>query len=236
MSQSKTSTNDDGDIRSARRHETTTTTSSTSQPMPSQFLAASPFVPSFLREPQAGTSGSTEQKLFSDAEQEHHSAAVHTVVDASSSGMSVSPSIPSVSSMTGDQYSVLVEWLPGEIQDLLQVNLSHLQATTGEMSSEDAQQSLRLRAAAATFDQLSMEQLNEVNTVWNALFGEGSDGAVVDGDPESVFAFVDNGLMPEEEEWFFSQMMQQNRSKGPKGNKRSNLAASSQKHSTPKKL
>lgn len=202
------------------------TSGTSSQPLPSQFLTASPFVPSFLRDSHPDCIAEPSPPMSSNPTSE----------------MAVSPprsgSPPPINSMTSDQYSMLVEWLPGEIQDLLQVNLSHLQATCGGVGGndedDDTQQSLRLRAAAATFDQLSMDQLNEVNNVWNALFGEASDGAVVDGDPESVFAFIDDGLMPDEEEWFFSQMMQQNPSaKGTtKGSKRGNAM---RKHPTSRK-
>lgn len=163
--------------------------------LPSSFLSATPFVPSFLRTSTSTTEQESPAGPSSPEVSSPHDPTPHSTPNSSDS-------------LSAEQYNSLLELLPSDVQDLLQVNLSHLQATgRGGGSSEEGQQSLRLRAAAATFDQLSVEQVQQLHEAWSLVFGE-EDGSV-DVDPDATFALRDTGLQPEEEEWFMQQMLEE---------------------------
>eukprot|EP00796_Vickermania_ingenoplastis_P005336 gene5336-3835_t len=124
---------------------------------------------------------------------------------------------PEPAAPSNEKYNQLMQLLPAEMQDLVQVNMSHLQATggTGAPSTSDGQQVLRLRAASATFDQLSMEQMSLLNEAWNLVFGD-EEGSV-EANPEALFTYRDDGLLPDEEEWFMQQMLIDNESQTRRG-------------------
>lgn len=172
-----------------------------------KFISAPPFVPSFLRggasEERENISIETEKEV--DIHQKNSEDKFHSLLHKDNTELEEpQSSLLDFSTINGQQFALLMELIPSEIQELLQVNLSHLQNTPGASSNESID-SLRLKAANLTFNQLSFQQLSSVNEAWTLVFG--SDDGEVNEDPESMFAYRDDGLLPDEVEWFFSQMM-----------------------------
>lgn len=175
--------------------------STPTDPLPDKFLSATPFVPSYMRcsnDSDTASAGNHENDILLPTNPQR----------AECEGGYADGGTSSTVSASAERYNTLLELLPAEVQDILQVNLSHLQATGGGMpETEEARQALRLRAAAATFEQLSIEQMNGVNEAWSTVFGEDEGG--VDNDPDSTFTLRDSGLLPEEEEWFMQQIVEE---------------------------
>lgn len=181
----------------------------------SRFVSAPPYIPSYLT-PVISDSVEivSEKNSPSDINLLNNTSPLVSDQSSSSNCAHVTESQKSlfdVSAMNAHQFDMFMELIPSEIQDLLQVNLSHLRNARGISSSEGIQ-SLRLKAASLTFNQLSIQQLTFVSEAWNLIFGSG-DGDV-DEDPDATFAYRDEGLLPDEEEWFFSQIMNEGNSEG----------------------
>lgn len=184
---------------SAPRHECVERSNVESEPFPQSFLSAAPFIPSYLREPEKSSSPGPTVQL--DACNEENTEDVIEVNNEPSE----TPTLD-FTQMTLGQYNMFMELLPADIQDLLQVNLSHIRACLDSTNSDAVDTSMRIRAASATFDQLSLEQLNFVHEVWGTIFGEDNGG--VNADPNAFFAYTDWDLTAEEEEWFMSQALE----------------------------
>lgn len=179
----------------------------------SRFVSVPPYIPSYLRpissdsvENVSESEPASEKNLFNNTSSwvsnQSSSTACARVTESQKS-------LFDFSAMNTQQFDMFMELIPSEIQDLLQVNLSHLQNARGTSSSEGIQ-SLRLNAASMTFNQLTIQQLTYVSEAWKLIFGTG-DGDV-DEDPDAMFAYRDEGLLPDEEEWFFSQVMNEGNS------------------------
>lgn len=152
--------------------------------LPAAFLGAAPFVPSHLRVPE-------------ECAEPAIAAQVEVCVPPESL-----PATDDSLALSMEQYDALMQLIPPDVQDLIQVNLSHLRAT-GQGAEGAGNQSLQLRAISSTFDQLSPDQLESVDEAWKLVFG----GEETPG----VFSYNDDGLLPEEEEWLLCQMMSDNR-------------------------
>lgn len=174
----------------------------------SKLLSVPPFLPSFLRgeeyEIEQNTSTAKPENEIDTQENILHCTSYSSPLDSVKKNTDGHSSLFDFSLMNSQQFAMLMELVPSEVQELLQVNISHLRNASGASSNEGID-CLRMRAACLTFNQLSFEQLSCVNDAWNMVFGE-EDGDVNE-DPDATFVYRDDGLLPDEEEWFFSQVM-----------------------------